>query len=260
MSGEQELYALLMEKAAALPEVGDSEEVTSQIEETGTIESSKTKPQAVPSIVTAKNLFTHPEAHPIIIGLALVKKYGADWLEWEAETLEIRVPRDFGIREISSLNMSKIHAIKTLHLIDAYWQRWEVFLACTMPFNNMLPDFEVMQVPTLAQCMVSVDTANRVRTDVTWSEEVKAYLSAVYRHDGIVCVLSPLDFVKIDSSEYIVDCDDVHRRWPSVMSQDKHVPEKTPEDAQINRMLDAHQYLKENQNLLRSQLSVIDHV
>lgn len=257
-----QLYEYLVEKAAAptAQPVMDDEGVTSQIEEAGSTEKGHVKNTHVPSVITTKNLFTHPDVHPIILGLVLLKRYGSDWLSWETETLQLRIPLDFKSAGLSYLNLSKIQAIKALHMVDSYWKRWEVFLACTMPFNNVLPDFDVMQVPTLAQCLVSVDTANSVRDDVVWSEEMKAYLSTIYLHDGILCTLPPIDFIQLHGEEYGVDCVKIEERWPKFMKENKTVEEHHPEDSQLNRMLDAVRYLRQHRDTLRDQLKVVDHV
>ena len=45
--------------------------------------------------VTASNIWRHPDAHPIVLDLLLLRAYGPDWLLWEAETLQHLVPQDF---------------------------------------------------------------------------------------------------------------------------------------------------------------------
>jgi len=266
MSAETELLDLLQKVGAGTPPapaeadgIETRDDVTAYIETNGTNELAVSKDGPKTSAVNARNMFVHPDTHPIVLGLSLLKKYGSDWLGWESETLELRVPHDFKVKEISHLNLSKIQAVKALHMVDTYWQRWEVFVWCTMPFNNLFPDFEVLQVPTVAQCMISVDIANRIRTDVIWSEEVKAFLSAVFRHDGIFCSLPPLDFVVVDEHDVVVDCSDVKNRWPLVRQSGKKLPASSIENSQLNMLLDAYQHLHEHQDMLRAQLSLVEH-
>jgi chromosome partitioning protein len=78
-----------------------------------------------------------------------------------------------------------------------------------MAFTGTPPDFRVMQVPTAAQVLLSVATANRIRTDVEWSEELLTYLSVVFTHDGVFCPPPPCEFVDVHGSNYGVDCDKV---------------------------------------------------
>jgi hypothetical protein len=179
--------------------------------------------EKIPIGITAKNIFRHPAAQPLVLDLLLIDKYGALWLDWEYETLEHLIPRDFGIDRVSDLNMSKIQAVKTLHLSDTFWKRWEVFCWVAMPLNALFPDFKVMQVPTVYQCMLAVDTAKRIRGDVQWSDEICAYLAVVHRHDGVMIPQAPLDFVSVDVDGYPFDAFAVRDRWPSVRSEAKYL-------------------------------------
>ena len=78
-----------------------------------------------------------------MLDLVLLQKYGPEWMTWEPETLRLRVAHDFG-QEIGDMSMHKIHAMKTLHFVDTYWESWEVFCWVTMAFNGVPPDFNVM--------------------------------------------------------------------------------------------------------------------
>jgi hypothetical protein len=206
---------------------------------------------------TAINLFQHPDTHPIVLDIALLRKYGPEWLDWEAETLEWRVPQDFKASGFSDLNMNKVQACKALHLDDGYWLQWEVFNWCTMPFNNVYPDFEVMQVPTLAQVLVSIDIANRIREDVKWSDEVKNFIEVVYRHDGMFCPIPPADFVTIDSEGLPIDCEEVQKQWPEVLRTGRAPTEETVTAEQLRRGLTVIQFLEESRVILQNQLPLV---
>lgn len=202
------------------------------------------------------NLFQHPDAHPIALDLALLTKYGPQWLTWETEVLEHLIPQDFRTSSVSDLNMDKIQAVKAMHFVDTYWTNWEVFVWCTMPLNEIYPDFGSMQVPTVAQCMVSVDTANRIRTDVQWSQEIKSYLAMLYKFDGIFCPLEPVSFVELQVPG-VVDCEEIRRRWPEVRASGHSPTAETIVDEQLRRMLVAHNYLELNRSRLQRQLATV---
>jgi hypothetical protein len=207
--------------------------------------------------VTVQNIWRHPDAHPVVLDYMLLEKYGPEWMLWEPETLQSRIPEEFKTQSLSDLNLSKIQACRTLHLVDSFWQRWEVFLWCTMAFNGEFPDFEVMQVPTVAQCLVAVDIANRLRDDVEFTLEAKTYLEAVHKYDGLLLPLPPLDFVTVDVSEVNVNLEDVKKRWPEVRSSEKAPKADTMEDEQLRRLLTVNQYLEESRARLQQQLRLI---
>jgi hypothetical protein len=211
---------------------------------------------AAPSAaVTAANIWRHPDAHPIALDALMVRRYGGDWLGWEPETLQIRVPEDFKVSELSDLNLAKLQACRTLHLVDSFWHRWEVLLACLMPFNSELPDFTTMQVPTVAQCLVAVDCANRIREESDWSEEVKAYLTVVYRSDEMYILLPPVDFITLDVPEGL-DSKALAERWPAVRSSGHAPTGQNAIDEQLRRALSATEFLEESRSRLRQQLGL----
>lgn len=232
---------------------------TQEIEEEGHLESGSETTQHTPSKVTLSNFFQHPDTHPFALDFVLQRKYGPEFLLWAGETLEIRIPQDFKTTTISDLNISKIQAMRTLHLSHTYWQRWEVFNWCTMSLNHLFPDFEVMQVPTVPQCLISCDIARRVDTDTVWSDEVKAFVSTVFFHEGVLCPIEPCNFVSFDTSELFVDAEEVKKHYADVIKTTK-IPKVDPiVEEQLRRVLHAHLILEENRTALRVQLRMIDH-
>lgn len=216
--------------------------------------------------LTTINIFQHPDAHPVVLDLCLLKKYGPDWLEWETETLRWRIPQDFRTSSsskessVSDLNMGKVQASKVLHFNDTYWQRWEVFNWCTQPFNYQYADFETMSPPSAAQILVSIDTAGHIRSDVQWSDEVKDFMRTACKFEGVHCPPEPLDFIEVGTDHGLLDCEEVKSRWPEVRKADKLLPITSAEDEQLNRNLMAHRYLTRNRERLQGQMPLVLHV
>lgn len=207
--------------------------------------------------VTSINLFQQPEAHPVVLDLVLLRKYGADWMQWEPETLVWRIPQDFRTTDVSDLNLDKIQAMKTLHYNDNFWTQWEVFNWCLQPFNNMYPNFQIMQAPSTAQIMVAVSTAANVRADVSWSDEVRSFIEVACRYDGIFCPPAPLDFVDVSPDHDLIDCPAVREKWAEVRRAGTAPTKDTIVDEQLRRMLDVHNFLLADRDRLQSQLSVV---
>lgn len=211
--------------------------------------------------VTSQNFFQHPDTHPVLLDLALLRKYGPEWMVWEPEVLELRARVDFRVSDVSDINMHKVQAMKTLHFIDTFWEEWHVFVWCCMAFNGVPPDFKMMQVPTVAQCMVAVDVANRVRQDVKFSDELNDYIEQVHLHDGIFVPTEPLEWVTMDDVEdYPVDVEEIRRRWPDIRKESRELPPTSVENEQLNRMLGVREYLEEYRAALRYQLPLVVHV
>ena len=264
MTTAEHYFAFLLKEAGIEPESSEAEDETSEVtptEEETVAQDDDGHASASGIIdkgVNKRNLFTHPDVHPVVLDLMMIKTYGSDWLGWEPETLEVFIPQDFKIKEISGLAMSKLMALKTLHLVDTYWKQWEVFNWCTMPFNNLYPDFDVLQVPTTAQCLISVDVADRIRKDVEWSNEVKRFIATVYRHDGIFCTIAPTHFVTIDTADFVIDCEELHKLWPQVRESGRAPSDETIMGEQLRLLLSVYRYLKATQDSLRDQLKWVE--
>lgn len=205
------------------------------------------------------NLFRNPDAHPLALDLALLKKYNTDWLRWEYESLLSHVSQDFHTPTIADVNVEKLQACKAMHLVDDFWLKWEVFNACVGALNGSFADFQMMQAHTVPECMLAVDIANRIRNDVKFSLEVSTFLSVVHKYDGILCPQPPLDFVVVDTSELVGDYAVVRSRWPAVRAANKPPGGDTIEDEQLRRMLGARRYLDAARARLQDQLPILQH-
>ncbi len=261
----EDVFEQVLSSAQRLPAHLQEEEPTVVIETTQGDETENPTVRTVESIaktsaVSLANVFRSPDSHPIVLDLMLLKKYGPEWLGWELETIVHRVQEDFRTPSISDINLEKLQACKALHLVDDFWTRWEVFLHCCAPFNGAFADFQSMQVPHVAECMVAVDIANRIRDDVGWSSEVKAFLSVVHRHDSILCPQPPLEFVTVDVEGLPLDCAEVTRRWPEVRASGRAPAGDSVEDEQLRRLLGSWAYLESMRQRLRSQLEILQHV
>lgn len=209
--------------------------------------------------VTQDNFLRNPETHPLVLDLVLFNKYGQAWLGFELEALLALLHEDFHTPTVADVNVEKIQACKTLHLVDDFWLRWEVFLPCVAAFNGSLADFHHMQVPTTAECLVAVDIANRIRDDVQWSTELRTYLGVVLRHDGELVPQPPLDFVEVDTEGLPVDVDEVQKRWPEVRASGQVPTGGSIEDEQLRKMLGSWVYLEAMRTRFRSQLATVLH-
>ena len=209
---------------------------------------------------TRLNLFQHPDAHPYVLDVALMRKYGTEWLTWEPSVLEDRILQDFQTQTISDLNIDKIQAVKTLHLVDTFWSEYLVFVPCAMALSGVHADFRVLQALTVPQAMIAVDIAAKLRSDLTYSLEVRTYLEVVYMHDGMLVPIAPLtELVHLDVSRYDVDTKAIRDAWEAVRAEGKAPSGTTVKNVQLQRMLAAHEVLEENRKQLQDQLETLYH-
>jgi hypothetical protein len=207
---------------------------------------------------TTINLFQHPEAHPFVLDLALLRKYGPEWMQWEPETLEGRVTQDFNTKTLSQLNYDKLQAVKTLHLVDLFWERWTVFVPCAQALSGVPPDFRVMQVLTVPQILIAVDVAAKLRDDIEYALEVKKFMEVCHVADGVACPIAPLDtIIELDLSDYDIDCAAIKTQWEEVRKSGKPPSSVTVVGEQLRRMLEAHNILEESRKQLQDQLPLL---
>lgn len=254
---ENELFSILKGLQVGEKAPGPHEDPTEMVETVDVDrEIARVAKPVASGTVTARNCFHHPDAHPLVLDLLLLRRYGPEFLSWDAEALEHVIPQDFRVSSVSHVNMAKIQACRTLHLVDSPWERWEVFGWVAMSLNGVPPDFELMQVPTVAQAMVAADIFNRIRTDVSWSEELRQYLATIFRHDEMYFPMPPLQFVDLPVPDAI-DPMKVNTQWPSVRGSKQPPQGETVEDEQLRRMLTSYLYMVDFQDRLRAQLEIL---
>lgn len=224
-----------------------------------TVESDDDTPTKVaqPTAPAVINLFQHPDAHPIVLDLALLKKYGPDWMRWEPETLLWRIPQDFRTSSVSDLNLHKVQAMKTLHFNDTYWQRWEVFNLCTAAFNGHYPNFDVIQAHSAGQLLVSADTANKVREDVPFTIEVETFIAQSAKFDGVFFLPEPLDSIEVLPDNDLIDRESIKSHWKDVRSSGQAPSKDTILAEQLRRILEAYNLLKAARLRLQQQLPLV---
>lgn len=164
--------------------------------------------------LTLRNLFTHHDAHPIVLDLALLRAFQTQWLEWEPETLWTSIQAMFGTN-VSEHNKAKIQALKTLHVVSSPWQSWQVFEKIIQSLNNNVPRFDVMQLPSLEQLFAGIDMMDTLRQG-DFSDEVKNYMAAAVLNEDVFFVPPPLDFIQVEVSKPYYRCDDCGTRFSAL--------------------------------------------
>lgn len=156
--------------------------------------------------LTLRNLFTHHDAHPIVLDFALIKAFQLDWLLWEPETIWASI-LDMFKSNVSEHNRAKIMAVQTMHVSHAPWMQWQVFEKVIQALNNNVPNFDIMQAPSLEQLYAGIDIMDTLRRE-EFSDEVKQYMGAAVLHEDVFYVPSPLDFIQVEVSRPFYQCGD----------------------------------------------------
>lgn len=177
---------------------------------------------SMPKPVTQRNLFSHPDTHPVVLDMALLKVFQLDWFPWLADTLFHEIEREFKT-PIAEVNRLKLMAAKTLHVVDSYWDHWEVFEKVTAGLNGIVPQLDIMQPPDLASLYSGIDIANGIRQE-HFGDEVKRYCAAVILNEGVTYAAPPLDFCQEYISQPSFRCQDCGQTGSALPPFDGHCP------------------------------------
>lgn len=165
-----------------------------------------TTTSVAPKSLTSRSVFSHPEAHPVALDLVLLKNFELEWLQWLPDTLFSEIETTF-VTSIAEVNRLKILAAQTLHVVDAYWEEWEIFEKVLWSLNGHVPRVDVMQPPDLSILMSGVDMANGIRQE-TYGEEVARYCAAVFLYENVFYAPEPLSFCQKYITQPTYKCQD----------------------------------------------------
>lgn len=157
--------------------------------------------------VSLRNLFTHQDAHPVVLDFALLKAFGPQWFGWETPTLYQEIQKTFS-SQISEHNRTKLQAVKAVHVADSPWSSWQVFEKVIQSLNGNVAKWEFMQAPSLDQLYAGIDIMEGLRRE-PFNDEVKAYMAAAVLNEDVFFVPPPLDFIQVELSHphYVcLDC------------------------------------------------------
>ena len=154
--------------------------------------------------INLRNVWRHPNAHPLTFDLLLLDRYGVEYLKWEPEPLRVTLKRD-GF-QLSSQAWTKIQAVRVLHNSPSPWRRWEVFHWIALGLNGKPPNFSFMEEPELGALAVAIDIMRIVDRPRETGEEIDKYVATVAKADGQTCLPPPLDFAQRELSQPKIRC------------------------------------------------------
>ncbi len=233
-------------------------DATSEIEEEGSpdVEHQLVLP-VLPKGLSRSTIFQTPEAHPLVLNLLMLDAYGDDWLDWDMAVVEHAVEDKFG--PILDVNVSKLMAVQVCYKSEGPWKNWEALVPVVMAFNNTLPDFETMQVPSPEELMIAVEMMNtlELRRDV-WSVEVRAYMAAVFKYAQVAFCPEPCDFVTPTGFWGDLDREVVAKEVTRRIREKLDAPDpNTVEDVQVSKLLHLHEAQQVVIQRLREQLRLV---
>lgn len=156
--------------------------------------------------VTKKNIWRHPNAHPLVLVLLLLDKYGKEYMDWDSEVVRETLRKD-GIL-ISNSVWTKIQAVRVLLSVPSPWRQWEVFHWITQGINGEPPNFVYMEEPQLGHMAVAVDIMNIIDKGRDFGEDIDKLTAVVFKEAGVAYAPAPLDFAQRELDDPKIICAD----------------------------------------------------
>jgi hypothetical protein len=153
---------------------------------------------------TKSSAFQRRDAHPMVLDVLLLDRFGPPWLAWEPETIWHEVEQEFHVTP-SVYARNKINAVKTLHLVKSPWTEWEVFTVVVQALTDNIPDFRTLQKPTPTQIIPAVNIIADINTG-TYSEEVGRYIAACFLDEGVFYLPQPVEFAQTYAAMHRYRC------------------------------------------------------
>lgn len=204
---------------------------------------------------TLKQLVESPEAHPLVLNLLMLRKYGSAWLAWAMPAVER------ALEEISpavhDLSVSKLMACQACHTSEGPWTHWELFSPVTSALTDVLPDFEQMQVVDPVQITLAIGIMNTLEDrHELWSDEVRRYLSASFQYHNVACPIPPVNFISVAGEWGGLDRSIILRHWSTVRDTG-NLPVGGIEGEQLRRMKVMHDAQMLYMARLKQQLPLV---
>ncbi len=165
---------------------------------------------AAPKAVTQRNLFSHPDVHPVVLDLVLLAHFQLEWFSWLPETLFKEIELTFKT-SIAEVNRLKIMAVQNLHVTDMFWETWEMFEKTLNSLNGIIPRLDVMQPPDLSSLLAGIDTANAIREE-KFSDQVGRYVAACVLSEEVSYAPPPIEFAQPFISQPYYICKDCGKK------------------------------------------------
>lgn len=157
-------------------------------------------------IVTPKNIWRHPNAHPLALSLILMDRYGSDYVEWEPDALKMTLRKEDTL--LSDSVWTKILATRVLISSPSPWRQWEQFHWVALGLAGRAPNFKFMEMPQLGFLMSAIDTMRHIDRPRPFAEDVVKLICATMRDTGITYCPPPIQFAQEELDDRRTKCED----------------------------------------------------
>lgn len=203
---------------------------------------------------SVRDAFTNRYVHPLALNLILLKEFGPEYFGWEPETVWVEIYKTWGA-STSDINKNKIQAMRTIHVTEQPYERWEVFDDVCAGLSGLPPLFDVIQRPSPGRAAYSMDVMKKAREEQKFSEEVLKYVAAVLLDHGLVFAPPPMEEVNPLLLAYVGG--EVQKKVGARIKfgSPPSIDEESLEDIQVFKSIQVLDYVESMSRLLLRQLN-----
>lgn len=149
-------------------------------------------------------LYKDAAAHPLVLQLMVLDRYGNESMDWDPEVLRATMMRDR--YQVSGTNWAKLMAARTLLMSPSPWRQWEVFHWVARALAGFPPNFTFLEEPVLGHLFSCVDIMKICDPAREFQLEIDKFVAAALRHEGHVYAPESLSFAQRELEEPKVRC------------------------------------------------------
>jgi len=133
-----------------------------------------------------KSLLEDDNVPATILNILLVKEFGAQYYNWELETIWYELQQTTKLPFLSQFIKDKIGAIVALNTSEVFYNTWECFENICEAFNDQIVDFEDLTPLTTEKLVWGImESRLNDETPNSFGLDVKAYIETVFKVTGI---------------------------------------------------------------------------
>jgi hypothetical protein len=140
-------------------------------------------------------LLSRKNIHPLVLDAALLEALGHEWMGWDSDSTAMALERKYHT-PTSRANLRKLDALGVLHSNHAFWENWRAFEACCWALSGKEIGLAQVTPLTSMPLVYGVRTARWIDTVPVYSDEVQAYITAVFLEEQFSLVPPDVKFVQ----------------------------------------------------------------
>ena len=162
-------------------------------------------------------LYKDPDAHPLVLLLMVLDRYGPDSMDWDPEVLRVTMMRDS--LQVSGTSWAKLMAARVLTASPSPWRQWHVHHWCARALGGHAPNFTYLEEPELGHLIVAADLMKIVDPTRAIGDEIAKFVAATLRHAGQVWAPESLAYAQFALEDPQLECGACQALFPDTGDQ-----------------------------------------